>query len=114
MKAVITVVGADKVGIIAKVSGKCLEYNVNILDITQHVVDSYFTMTMVAGSDVLQFVYDSIQNGALTPAGQGAADDTPVMFEAISPDPVAASATPRDISFVVAVCSSTAEAMVSW
>ena len=48
MKAVITVVGADKVGIIAKVSGKCLEYNVNILDITQHVVDSYFTMTMVA------------------------------------------------------------------
>ncbi len=48
MKAVITVVGADRVGIIAHVSNKCLEYNVNILDITQHVVDDYFTMTMVA------------------------------------------------------------------
>lgn len=48
MKAVITVVGADRVGIIAHVSNKCLEYNVNILDITQHVVDEYFTMTMVA------------------------------------------------------------------
>ncbi len=47
MKAVITVVGADRVGIIAKVSNKCLACNVNILDITQHVVDEYFTMTMV-------------------------------------------------------------------
>ncbi len=47
MKAVITVVGADCVGIIARVSNKCLECNVNILDITQHVVDEYFTMTMV-------------------------------------------------------------------
>lgn len=28
------------------------------------------TMTMVAGSDVLQFVYDAIQNGALTPSGE--------------------------------------------
>ena len=47
MKAVITVVGADRVGIIAHVSQKCLECQVNILDITQHVVDEYFTMTMV-------------------------------------------------------------------
>jgi hypothetical protein len=29
-----------------------------------------FTMTLVAGSDVLQFVYDSIQNGALAPGGE--------------------------------------------
>jgi hypothetical protein len=39
------------------------------------------TMTMVAGSDVLQFVYDAIQNGALTPSGEDSGDDTPV------PDP---------------------------
>ncbi|MGY1848990.1 MULTISPECIES: DUF1360 domain-containing protein [unclassified Blastococcus] len=32
------------------------------------------TMTTVAGSDVLQFVYDSIQNGALAPADEGADD----------------------------------------
>jgi hypothetical protein len=30
------------------------------------------TMTMVAGSDVLQFVYDAIQNGALAPSSEGA------------------------------------------
>lgn len=47
MKAVITVVGVDKVGIIALVSAKCLEYNINIVDISQHVVDTVFTMTMV-------------------------------------------------------------------
>jgi hypothetical protein len=33
------------------------------------------TMTMVAGSDVLQFVYDAIQNGALQPGGAGGQDD---------------------------------------
>ncbi|MGY1835681.1 DUF1360 domain-containing protein [Blastococcus sp. SYSU DS0510] len=33
------------------------------------------TMTTVAGSDVLQFVYDSIQNGALAPADDGAAEE---------------------------------------
>jgi uncharacterized protein DUF1360 len=34
-----------------------------------------FTMTLVAGSDVLQFVYDAIQNGALAPASQEAGQD---------------------------------------
>src|SRR5690606_20453665 len=43
-----------------------------------------------------------------------AAVATPVMLVAISPEPVAASVTLRAISLVVAVCSSTAEAMVSW
>ena len=39
---------------------------------------------------------------------------TPVMLAAISPEPDAASVTDRDISLVVAVCSSTADAIVSW
>ena len=42
-----------------------------------------------------------------------AAEATPVMLDAISPEPVAASVTLRLISLVVAVCSSTAEAIVS-
>ncbi len=45
---------------------------------------------------------------------ESAAVETPVMVAAISVVPPAASATLRDISFVVAVCSSTALAMVSW
>ena len=47
MKAVITVVGGDRVGIVAKTCTKCFEFNVNILDISQRVVDNMFTMTMV-------------------------------------------------------------------
>ena len=35
MKAVITVVGKDAVGILAKVSGKCSEYNVNVIEVSQ-------------------------------------------------------------------------------
>ena len=45
-KAIITVLGTDAVGIIAKVSGKCCEYGVNILDITQKVFDNTFAMIM--------------------------------------------------------------------
>ena len=47
IKAVITVVGHDKVGIIASVSAKLAEFNVNILDITQTVMQDYFTMIMM-------------------------------------------------------------------
>ena len=44
IKAVITVVGHDKVGIIAAVSARLAEFNVNILDISQTVMQDYFTM----------------------------------------------------------------------
>ena len=47
MKAVITVVGRDSKGIIAKVSAKCAEAGGNILDISQSVLDEYFAMIMV-------------------------------------------------------------------
>ena len=47
MKAVITVVGKDKVGIIAFASAECAKYGANILDISQTVVKEYFTMIML-------------------------------------------------------------------
>ena len=46
-KTVISVIGKDGVGIIAKVSAKCSEYNVNILDITQSVLQDMFVMVML-------------------------------------------------------------------
>jgi len=48
MKAVITVIGNDKVGIIAAVSTCLSECNVNILDITQTTMQGMFTMIMLA------------------------------------------------------------------
>ena len=46
MKAIVTVVGKDRVGIIASVCVKLAEYNVNVLDINQTVMQGYFTMMM--------------------------------------------------------------------
>lgn len=46
-RAIITVLGRDQIGIIAWVSGKLSEYHVNILDISQTIVNDYFTMIMV-------------------------------------------------------------------
>ena len=48
MKAIVTVVGKDRVGIIAGVCVKLAEYNVNVLDISQTVMQGYFTMMMAA------------------------------------------------------------------
>ncbi len=47
MKAVVTVVGKDRVGIIASVCVKLAEFNINVLDISQTVMQGYFTMMMV-------------------------------------------------------------------
>ena len=47
MKAVVTVVGKDRVGIIGNVCIKLAQYNVNVLDISQTVMQGYFTMMMV-------------------------------------------------------------------
>ena len=47
MKAVVSVIGRDSVGIIAKVSAGCAEYGANILDISQTVLNGYFTMIMI-------------------------------------------------------------------
>ena len=55
MKAIVTVVGKDAVGIIAGVCTLLASYNVNVLDISQTVMQGYFTMMMavdVSGSSV--------------------------------------------------------------
>lgn len=48
MKIVITVLGKDRVGIIAKVTNVLAQSNVNILDISQTILQDYFTMIMLA------------------------------------------------------------------
>lgn len=46
MKAIVTVVGKDQVGIIAAVCVHLASFNVNVLDISQTVMQGYFTMMM--------------------------------------------------------------------
>lgn len=47
MKAIVTVIGEDKVGIIANISTVLAKYHVNILDISQTILQEYFTMMML-------------------------------------------------------------------
>jgi ACT domain-containing protein len=61
MKAVITVIGKDSVGIIATVSAECAKYEVNILDITQSVIQDYFAMIMLVEIDNMSSTFKSFQ-----------------------------------------------------
>ncbi|MHC5267865.1 ACT domain-containing protein [Enterococcus sp. LJL98] len=47
MRGILTVIGKDKVGIIAGVSQTLAELNINIVDVTQTIMQEYFTMMMV-------------------------------------------------------------------
>ncbi len=47
MKAVISVIGKDAVGILAKVSTMCAEHNANVTEVTQSVLQDVFAMVML-------------------------------------------------------------------
>lgn len=55
MRAVITVIGKDNVGILHQVSGVCAKYQANVLEVTQSVLQDMFAMIMmvdISGSDI--------------------------------------------------------------
>ena len=47
MRAVITVVGKDAVGILAKVAGRCSDHRVNVIEVTQSIIQDMFAMIMM-------------------------------------------------------------------
>ena len=61
MKAVVSVVGKDMVGILARVSSACAEKNDNVADVTQSVMDGYFCMVMIIEIDQLSCQIDELQ-----------------------------------------------------
>ncbi len=67
-KALVSVTGQDKVGIIAKVSTTLCEQNINILEISQTIIDGCFTMLMVVD---LENTRDDFQAIAKTLASIG-------------------------------------------
>ena len=80
MKAVITVVGRDSVGIIAKVSAVCTEHHANIVDISQSVLSEYFAMIMVVDIDGLTTPFTSFVD-TLTELGKNNGLDVRTMHE---------------------------------
>ena len=68
-KIIITVVGKDTVGIIAKVCTYLSEHKVNILDISQTIVQDYFNMMMVVDASNGEVDFDALSE-ALDGIGQ--------------------------------------------
>ncbi|MDF2926130.1 MAG: hypothetical protein K0R57_5044 [Paenibacillaceae bacterium] len=66
MKGIITVVGKDKVGIIAKVCTYLAENNLNILDISQTIISGYFNMMMIvdisAANKSFELIVEDLQD----------------------------------------------------
>ena len=69
-KAIITVVGKDTVGIIAQVCTYLAENKVYILDISQTIVQEYFTMMMIVDMTKLEKPFEQVV-GELTNIGSG-------------------------------------------
>ncbi len=61
MRAVITVIGKDRTGIIARVSGLLYENNVNILDISQTILEDLFAMIMLVDTAGSNLPFEELQ-----------------------------------------------------
>ncbi|MBQ4082522.1 MAG: ACT domain-containing protein [Clostridia bacterium] len=62
MKVIISVLGKDTVGILAKASGVCADCNANILEVAQNVLGDVFAMTMIADIDKLSVSFDELSD----------------------------------------------------
>lgn len=63
MKAVISVVGADRVGILALAANACADHGVNILEVAQTILDGIFSMTMIVDMDRMDTTFDEFTQG---------------------------------------------------
>ena len=66
MNAIITVVGSDKVGIIAKVSAFLSEHSINIADITQTILSGNFVMMMMVDMAKADIDIDTLRKSLST------------------------------------------------
>ena len=82
MKAVVTVIGKDSVGIIAEVSSECAAHNANIVDITQSVLKDYFAMIMLVEIDNMKTEFSAFQK-KLAELGERRGLDVRAMHEDI-------------------------------
>lgn len=65
MKAVVTVIGHDTVGILAKVSALCAEHNANIVEVTQSVMEELFAMVMLVDITKITCDFTDLQSALI-------------------------------------------------
>lgn len=61
MKAIVTVIGKDQVGIVAKVIQTLMELNINILDVSQTILDGYFAMMLICEVGTANQPFDEVK-----------------------------------------------------
>ncbi len=81
-KTVISVIGKDTVGITAKVSAACAKHNVNIIDITQSVLQDMFVMVMLTDISALDCPFNSFSE-SMSSLGEQSGLEIRVMHEDI-------------------------------
>ena len=57
MNAIVSVVGKNTVGILATVSNECAKYNADIIDVSQTIINDYFTMFMIVNIEKLNISF---------------------------------------------------------
>lgn len=62
MRAIITVIGKDKVGIVAGITTELAKYNINIIDINQTIMEEFFTMFLMVDLSKIEESFDEIKN----------------------------------------------------
>lgn len=60
MRAIVSVIGKDRKGIIARVSNTLYKRNINIMDISQTILESYFTMIMLTDLDEMTISFTEL------------------------------------------------------
>ena len=81
MRAIVTVIGQDRTGIVAGVSTRLTELDVNIIDISQTIMDGFFTMNMVVEIEATERFPEVKTN--LEALGESLKVDIKIMNEAI-------------------------------
>lgn len=82
MRAIVTVIGRDQVGIIAAVCALLSEKNVNVLDISQTILQEYFTMIMLVDTAEATVPFAALKE-QLAAAGQDKGLDIRIQREDI-------------------------------
>ena len=62
MKAIVSVIGRDRVGIIAEVSALCASLKINVRDISQTVLIDYFTMIMLVDMSLCEIPFSELSS----------------------------------------------------
>jgi ACT domain-containing protein len=82
MKSILTVIGKDQVGIIAGISCELQKFNINILNVTQTIMDEYFTMIMLLDQTNANVNIDEVKS-ALIEKGKELKVDVKIQREEI-------------------------------